>query len=378
MEFTSPHSRGRSLCHQPHHTGKPGSTRQPSSPHTGWQLLTHLWSLPRLNALAARAVPNVAQDTAPTPQLQSAQTLLQPRNPPAPKSQPQTARRSLQRLTVLASMAVPLLLPLGQMDANGEMFAWKTPTPLTPQLTIDQANSIFNLVAECQALGVKLAKEFHVLSGLEAMHRNSIQGMVHETLTLGHSAQEAYSTILWDDITEAEHEATTHCLHSEADAMWKEMHEVMYNDQLDYDWQLSTFLKEMETTLTNMRDQVWVTIHTLAENEGIMFNDCLGHALQVLNLLLQIPVDISFQTQIPLTIVYCLESSIYRRWCPEQGGVLSLHKEVRASWTLSKVLGRATHQPSEGVDCPPSPATSDNSMGSGGLWGSRDRSCSHA
>ena len=109
--------------------------------------------------------------------------------------------------------------------------------PSTPQLTIDQANSIFSLVSECQVLSVRLTKEFHVLSGLEAIHHNSIQGTVHETLTLGHSAQEAtYSAILRDDITEAEHEAMTHCLHSEADATWKEMHEVMYNHQLNYDW----------------------------------------------------------------------------------------------------------------------------------------------
>ena len=248
-----------------------------------------------------------------------------------------------------------------------------TSRPSTPQLTIDQANSIFNLASECQVLGIKLAKEFHVLSGLEAMHRNSIQGTAHKTLTLGHSAQEdAYLAILQDDITEAEHEAMTCRLCSEADAMWKEMHEVMYNHQLDYDRQLSAFLKETETTLNNMRDQVWVALRALAENEGIMFKDCLGLALQVLNLLLQIPVDISFQTQIHLTIAYCPESSVYRRWCPKQGRVSSLCKEVRASRTLSKVLGRVTHQPSEGVDRPPSPAASDNFARSGLLWGSTD------
>ena len=111
-----------------------------------------------------------------------------------------------------------------------------TSRPWTLWLTIDQANSIFSLVSECQALGIKLAKGFYVLSGLEAMHHNSIQGTAHETLTLGHSAWEAaYSAILWDDITGAECEAMTHRLHSKADAAWKEMHEVMYNHQLDYD-----------------------------------------------------------------------------------------------------------------------------------------------
>ena len=98
----------------------------------------------------------------------------------------------------------------------------------------------------------------------------------------------------------------THHLHSEADAVWKEMHEVMYNHQLHYDRWLSAFLMDTEMTLNKMRDEVW------AENENITFDACLGLASQVLNLLPQIPVDISFQTQILLTIAYCLESSIYR------------------------------------------------------------------
>ena len=247
-----------------------------------------------------------------------------------------------------------------------------TSRPSSPHLTIDQANSISKLAVECQALSIELAKQFQVLSGLEAMHRNSIQGTVHETLTLGHSAREAaYSAILQDGVSKAECEAMTHRLHSKADAAWKEMHEVMYNHQLQYDQQLSTFLTDTKATLNNMRGKIWAAVHTLAENEGITFDACLGLTLQVLNLLLQIPIDILFQTQIPLTIAFCLESSIYRRWHPEQGSVSPLCKEVRASHTISKVLGRVTRHPSKGVDRPPSPAASDNSVGSGGLESSR-------
>ena len=94
-----------------------------------------------------------------------------------------------------------------------------TSRPSSPHLTIDQANSLFKLAAKCQALGIKLAKQFQVLSGLEAMHCNSIQGMVHETLMLGCSAWEAaYSAILWDRVSEDECETMTHHLRSEADA----------------------------------------------------------------------------------------------------------------------------------------------------------------
>ena len=154
------------------------------------------------------------------------------------------------------------------------------PSQSAPCLTIDQATSLFGLVSECQALGVRLAKDFYTLSGMEAIHHSSIQGMAHETLTLGHSAHEAaYTAILRDNITEAEREATTRCLHSEADAAWKKMHEVMYNHHLEYDWWLSDFLKEAETTLANMRDQIWTAVHTLAESKGVTFEDCLSHTV---------------------------------------------------------------------------------------------------
>ena len=66
----------------------------------------------------------------------------------------------------------------------------------------------------------------------------------------------------------------------------------MYNHQLQYDGWLATFLAEAETVLNNMRGKVWAVVCALAENEGITFDACLGIVLQVLNLLLQIPIDI--------------------------------------------------------------------------------------
>ena len=236
--------------------------------------------------------------------------------------------------------------------------------PSTLWLTIDQANNIFGLASECQVLGIRLAKDFQVLSGLEAIHRNSVQGTAHETLTLGHSTWEAtYVAILWDDITEAECEAMTRRLHSEADAAWKKMHEVMYNHQLEYDQWLAIFLKEAETMLANMRDQIWTTIH-------MNFEDCLSLTLCIILLLLQIPVDVLFQMQIPLTITYCPESSVYRRWHSKQSGAPHLHKEVRESRTLT-LLGGVTCQGSDRVDRPPSPTISEDSVGLGGQQGSR-------
>ena len=175
-----------------------------------------------------------------------------------------------------------------------------TPGLPSPLLTIDKANSMYKLAAEYQALGIKLAKKLQVLSGLETIHHNSIQGTMHEMLTMGHSAWEAaYFAITWDRVPDDECEATTCRLCSEADVAWKEMHEVMYNHQLHYDRQLAMFLTDAEMAFSDMHGEVWDAICTLAESESITYDACLGLALQVLNLLLQIPIDISFHTQIP-------------------------------------------------------------------------------
>ena len=108
------------------------------------------------------------------------------------------------------------------------------------------------------------------------------------------------------------------------------------------------------------------------------FEDCLNLALCILPLLLQIPVDILYEMQIPLIIAYCPESSVYRRWHAKHGGVSPFCKEVRASQTLTKVLGSMHRQNSKGVDRAPSPTASEGSAGSNGSQGSRARSHSHS
>ena len=93
---------------------------------------------------------------------------------------------------------------------------------------------------------------------------------------MGCSAWEAtYFAIIQDRVLDDEPEATMHCLCSEANVTWKEMHEVMYNHQLHYDGQFATFLAYAKMALSDMRGEVWDTIRALAESEGITFDACL-------------------------------------------------------------------------------------------------------
>ena len=48
-----------------------------------------------------------------------------------------------------------------------------------------QAKELYDLGAECQALGTQLAKEFQTLSRLEAMHCAAAQATAHETINEG-------------------------------------------------------------------------------------------------------------------------------------------------------------------------------------------------
>ena len=114
---------------------KPSSPRPQSGPHHGPQLQTQLWNLPSPNTPAARAGITIALDVAPTHQLQSALTLLQPRSLPIPKSQLQMNRTSLPGVAALTSMAIPPPYLPSQSDANRKKSAQKTPTHSTPHFS---------------------------------------------------------------------------------------------------------------------------------------------------------------------------------------------------------------------------------------------------
>ena len=57
--------------------------------------------------------------------------------------------------------------------------------------------------------------------------------------------------------------------------------------------------------------KIWECICQLTDAEGASPNACLGLALQVLNKLPIIPIDLTFSTQIPMIMGYCPESCVY-------------------------------------------------------------------
>ena len=129
--FISPHTGGEipvppaPLYQQ---TREPEVTKQ-SPPRVA--TLNQSMESPKTKHSSGKVAPIAAQDSAPTPQLQSAQTPLLSRSPPVPNSQPWTARRSLPGLAALASVAIPLPHLLSQSDPNRKRFTQETPAHST-------------------------------------------------------------------------------------------------------------------------------------------------------------------------------------------------------------------------------------------------------
>ena len=225
---------------------------------------------------------------------------------------------------------------------------WKphglTSPPPMVTLNTEQSTEIFNPVAECQALSTKLAKQFQTLSRLEVMHCTVVQATAHETINAGWMAQNAAYSILPDDQTwDKKHQKTPQQLCTKADKAWKDTNDLVFNYQLHYDCQLATFISNSKRFHQEKWDEVWECVHKLVDMAGVSHDACLGLALQVLDKLPTIPIDLSYCTPIPMMLAYGPESYAYQTWHEDRGETSSLGKEARASCLLMRKLEPLAH-----------------------------------
>ena len=129
---------------------------------------------------------------------------------------------------------------------------------------------MYNLTVECQALGTKLANEFQTLSGLEAIHHAAGQATAHEIINVGHNAwNDAYGLLPRDQYCEPKHKGTLQQLLAEADKVWKDTNNVVFNDRLRYDRELAAFISNAEATLQEKWSKVWRHVHSLTDAAGL-------------------------------------------------------------------------------------------------------------
>ena len=88
---------------------------------------------------------------------------------------------------------------LHQVSSNilqpGALFSPAMP-PASCSLNPEQSAEVFYLGAECQTMGTQLAKQFQILSRLEAMHHAMAQATAHKTINQGWVERSAAYNVL--------------------------------------------------------------------------------------------------------------------------------------------------------------------------------------
>ena len=125
---------------------------------------------------------------------------------------------------------------------------------------------------------------------------------------------------------------------------------MVFDHQLRYDSELASFINSTEKTLQAKGDEVWECMQSLTNAAGMLQDTCLCLALQVLELLPTIPLDISFHTLLPMMLVYGLESYSSQAWHENEEETSSLGEGAKASRILEKKVeqqkkrGRSPHR----------------------------------
>ena len=129
------------------------------------------------------------------------------------------------------------------------------------------------------------------------MHHAMAQATAHETINAGHMAHNATFSAITANQPDGDCEEFL-CQFHEANQAWKDMNDVIFSHQLKYDAQLVVFIITAEGTLQAKWDEIWSHIHSIMEVAGLPSKACLSLALQILDKLPTLPLDLSYHTAI--------------------------------------------------------------------------------
>ena len=241
---------------------------------------------------------------------------------------------------------------------------WQPPGPFSPTLmpamdtlSTRQVAEIYQLATEYQALGTELTKQFQNLSGLEAVHHTMAQATAHKTINAGHMAHNAAFSAIAANQPDGDCEKFLHQFCTE------DMNDIIFSHQLKYDAQLVAFITTAEGTLQAKWDEIWSYIHSIAEVAGLPNKACLTLALQILDKLPTLPLDLSYCTAIPRMLAYCLESYTFKARSTTGDGDYQLDNNAQVSSVLSLKLAHMAG----GADLDgPNPSRATSSAGSAG------------
>ena len=206
--------------------------------------------------------------------------------------------------------------------------------PRSDTLSTEQAAEIYQLTAECQALGSKPAKQFQTLSGLKSMHHAT----AHETVLLGCVALSTTYGFATTIQNAKEQESTLCGLCAKANKAWKDASDVIFSHLLGYDSQLVGFITSAEGTLQDKREGIWRHVPSLMETANISPQTSLALALQTLDWLPTISWDLSYHMGIPMMFAYGPELHELQSWSAAGDADYLLDSHAQAANLLSHKL----------------------------------------
>ena len=157
------------------------------------------------------------------------------------------------------------------------------------------------------------------------MHPTMAQATAHETINRGHMERGvAYNILMGENTPDKKHEKTLHKLCREADQARKDTNNVVFDHRLRYNSQLAGFITSTKGTLQAKQDEVWEHMQSPVDTVGMPQEICLCLALQVLELLTTIPLDIFFHAPFPMMLAYSLESYSSQAWLENEEETYSL------------------------------------------------------
>ena len=210
--------------------------------------------------------------------------------------------------------------------------------PAMDTLSAGQVAEIYQLATESQALGTELTKQFQNLSGLEAMHHAMAQAMAHETTNMGCMACNAAFSPIAANQPDGDCEKFLHQFHAEANQAWKDTNDIIFSHQLKYDAHLAAFITTAKGMLQAKREEIWSCVHSIAEVAALPNKACLTLALQILDKLPTLPLDLSYRAPIPRMLAYCPESYAFQAWSAAGDGDYLLDNNIQATSMLSLKL----------------------------------------
>ena len=205
-----------------------------------------------------------------------------------------------------------------------------------------QAEEIFLLTCEAQALGRRLLCDFIHLFHSEALFHIGVQATGYEKATSGCPDHvTAYYFVIKSEGKGASDEKLNEaidCLQKEAGEAWLDTNFILFCHALEYQNKMNDFLTESDEAIEVLHDHMWMVIMKVMEDAGKTAADGLGIAMHLVEMLPTILLHLAFHLSTPGLTGFAPEG--YATWPKSRMDLLDFSHvpPPHSSWMVLHVL----------------------------------------